>query len=162
MRTSRLRYTLVIGTIFLAAASVAGIVTKTRIDLNKRLRMAQQDDNIPPILSKVHNLTVIKAYTNPDDKPSRRVYITVRNDSDKGIEAITIKSDNFQLIEDNGLTTDNPSILIEPHSTYTIEIPAENFKAQAKIIIAGVLYADKTEDGLPDALGVMHRERIIE
>lgn len=157
----------VVGLLLLISASVVGVITKMRIDATRKQIDAtrkQQDEQsvtttLPPIISQVRNLEVVSASIESVDGAGREAVIVVKNNTDKGIEALAIKSGTYMVTEDNGLSTDNPDTIIEPFATHRIEIPVENLSTKDPIIIAGVFYKDKTEDGQTDVLKKMHGNR---
>ena|SRR2546428_2410931 len=137
-----------------AAALVTGIWTKK---VHDRDRKAQQDQ-IPPVFSSISDVEIVSE-SRGTDQESGLIYVVVRNNSDKGITAIAVKSGTYMVTDDNGLSNDSPDVIIPPHETYTLEIPSSNVAGNPDIEIAGVFYGDGTQAGQQTVLATMQNNR---
>jgi NAD(P)H-hydrate repair Nnr-like enzyme with NAD(P)H-hydrate epimerase domain len=134
-------------------------VTTLMIIASPKLRSSAQQQQetkrvtvVPKVISKVKDLEVIGTTIKRQDEPSAVVAIDIRNNSDKPIIAIAIESGDEK--DAAGVSTDGfkggeepPSIVLPAHGTITMEIAVSNLLPGKPLKIAGVMYADETEDG---------------
>jgi hypothetical protein len=144
----------------LFAASVVRITAVKRSA--RQQQMQQVTDTLPPIVHKVKNLKIVKATLERPGTPEAMVVLKFRNKSDVGVTAFMITNGEFSTGVDGGIAVDEPVIAIEPHGTFTREIPASNFEKDVPIILAAVLYADGTEEGQDIVLEMVHDMRARE
>jgi hypothetical protein len=138
--------------IVLVAIATLMIVASPRLRNAEKKQETKQVTVVPKIISKVKNLEVISTAIKRQGEPSAVVVIEIRNNSDKPIIAIAIESGDEK--DAAGVSTDGfksgdepPSIILPPHGTITMEMPLSNLLPGKPLKIAGVMYADETEDG---------------
>ncbi|HEX8844025.1 MAG TPA: hypothetical protein VF791_05250 [Pyrinomonadaceae bacterium] len=153
----KLKFIFISGAVVLAVASVV-VVTAT-----KHVAKKQQEEHLPLIISKVRDLEAVSATIKKQGEAGAAVALEIRNKSDKAVVAVTVESGNKRDaygINTNGFRGDEPPlVVIEPHGTITMEMPLANLIPGAPLKIAGVFYADGTEDGEEATLGTMRRQR---
>ena len=145
-------FTLVI--VLLVVMSVLGVNP-----IRRAIRRTQQQqerrpvtDTLPPIISKAKNIEVVSATIKRQGDPTAVVVIVLRNNSDRAVVAISIESGDER--DASGISTegfrngDEPSIVVlEPHGTITMEMPLSDLLPGKPLKVAGVMYADGSEDG---------------
>lgn len=107
---------------------------------------------VPKIISKVKDLEVISTTIKRQGEPSAVVAIEIRNNSEKPIIAIAIESGNDK--DASGVSTDGfkegdepPSVILPPHGSIIMEMAVDNLMPGKPLKIAGVMYADGSDEG---------------
>ena len=123
----------------------------------------QQEVKLPKIISKVKSLEVVSATVQGESR-SEVVAIEIRNNSDKPIIAISVESGDDKNASGTGAYgfkdgDEPPAVVIAPHETITIDMPLSDVLPGQPIKVAGVMYADGTEDGEKGALGTLRRQK---
>jgi hypothetical protein len=116
-------------------------------------------DTLPPVVSKVDDLTVLSAKIENQGKEDAGVAIEIRNETKKAVTAVTLTFGEVSIGEDGGIFSDVPSIIIEPQGTLTIRFPLSNLEKDVPVYVAGVIYADNSEKGDDVVLELMHQQR---
>jgi hypothetical protein len=146
----------------LIAASVVRVTAIKRRAEQQHQQIQQVTDTLPRIVHKVRNLKIVKATLENPGTPDAMVVLRIRNNSDLAVTAFTITNGDFSVGLDGGMSVDEPVIAIEPHKTITFSIPASNLEKDVPVILAGVLYADGTEEGQDIVLEMMRDMRARE
>lgn len=129
------------------------------------VRQAAKDAPRPPeIISNVKSLKVVSATIEGRDESRALVLIEIRNDSDKAIIAVAVESGDDKDssgISLNGLEgiDEQPATVLKPHGTLKVRFSLKDVRPGLPIRIAGVMYADGTEEGEESALGTLHRQK---
>jgi hypothetical protein len=96
-------------------------------------------------------------------EPDASAVIEIRNNSNKAVIALAVESGDENEaygINRNGFNGDSPpTTVLEPHGTIVLEVDIANLSPNFPLRVAGVIYADGTEDGNMATLGTMHRQR---
>lgn len=146
-----------------AAAIIVSILAVSYGARKWRQETQQTTTMLPQVVSKVRNLEIVNSTIQKPGLPGAAAAIEIRNNSDKAVIAITLESGNdtdAYGINRNGFNGDSkPATVIEPHSTVVMEMEFANLLPDSPIKVAGVIYADGTEDGDIATLGTMHRQR---
>jgi hypothetical protein len=157
LHSRKSKFILILSTVVLAATSVI-VVTAMRYRAKDR-----QQETLPVIISRVRNLEVVSTTIKKYDESGATVALEIRNKSNKAVIAVSVESGNAKDaygINTNGFRGDEPPlVVIEPHGTITVELPLANLLPGAPLKIAGVFYADGTEEGDEASLGTMRRQR---
>jgi hypothetical protein len=139
----------------LVAIITSMIVASPELRSSGKQQEAKRVAVVPKVISKVKDLEVISTSLKRQDEPSAVVAIEIRNNSDKPIIAIAIESGDEK--DASGVSTDGfkggdepPSVILPAHGTITMEMAVGSLLPGKPLKIAGVMYADGTEDG--DAL----------
>lgn len=150
-------------TVFVALTSLLAVATPTPINSEK-----QQDPKqvfvAPKVISKIKDLEVINTTIKRQGEPSAAIAIEIRNNSEKPIVAVAVESGDEKDASGtsaNGFRAEGetPSIILPPHGTITMEIAISNLIADKPLKIAGVLYADETEDGEGPAIKTLRGQK---
>lgn len=116
---------------------------------------------VPEIVNCVSHIRVLTAEITTD-RPDGYVTIMVENTSDVGIIAISIESkkgkEGYSVIE-NTFGTDEPLVIIEPHSIHKLRMEVSNIRPGLPIQIGAVVFADGTEEGCTSSLESMHETK---
>ena len=97
---------------------------------------------LPQMSSAINKLEIVNVFIE-----DRALNIVVRNNAEKGIQALTVSAGDYSLTLDEGLGTDYPKPIIKAGSDFTIDIPIVNLKTTIPVVVSGVIYDDNTEDG---------------
>jgi hypothetical protein len=119
-------------------------------------------DILPPVVSKVDDITVVSAKIENQGKENADVVIEIRNETKKAVTAVTLTFGEVSIGKDGGIFSDIPAIMIEPKGTLTIRFPLSNLEKDVPVYVAGVIYADNSEKGEDVVLEVMHQQRSSE
>ncbi len=154
---------LVLGVICFAAVSIMAFSGST---LNFRWvrQEAKGASRLPKIVSNVKNLEVVSAAIEERDEAGTIVLIEVRNNSDKAMIAVAVESGDdkdsagvsLNGFKNNG---EEPAIVLKPHGSLKVRFSLSDVRPGFPIRIAGVMYADGTEEGDESALGTLHRQK---
>ncbi len=132
-------------------ATLMIVASPRRRDAEKQ-QEANQVAAVPKVISRVKDLEVISTAIKRQSEPSAAVAIVIRNNSDKPIIAIAIESGDEK--DAAGISTDGfkngdepPSVILPPHGTITMEMALGSLLPGKPLKVAGVMYADETEDG---------------
>lgn len=159
IKTDLRRYIITATLAVLAAVIIVVAAGRGRVPIKPITNRQQEEQRavstMPSVISSVKEVEVVSAFID-DEKQAN---IVVMHNSSKAIQGLAISSGSFSLIEDNGLTTDQPGTLIAPHAKYTIQLPASNLRANLPVTISGALYDDSTEDGDNAVRAKMHQAR---
>jgi hypothetical protein len=153
---------LVLGIICFAAVSIMAFSGST---LNLWVRQeAKGAPRLPKIISNVKKLEVVSAAIEGQDDASAVAVIEVRNNSDKAIIAVAVESGDDKDssgVSLNGFknSDEQPAIVLKPHGSLKVRFSLSDVRAGCPIRIAGVMYADGTEEGEESALGTLHRHK---
>lgn len=138
--------------IALVAISTLMIIVSPRLRNSGKQQQTKLAPVVPEVISKVRDLEVISTIIKREGTPSSVVAIEIRNNSDKPIIAIAIESGDAK--DSSGISTegfksgDEPaSVVLQPQGTIIMEMPVSNLLPGKPLKIAGVMYADGTEDG---------------
>lgn len=136
----------------LVAISTLMIIVSPRLRNSGKLQQTKPAPVIPKIISKVKNVEVLSTAIKGEGTASAVVAIEIRNNSDKPIIAIAIESGDGK--DASGVSTEGfkggdepPSVVLQPQGTIIMEMPVSNLLPGKPLKIAGVMYADGTEDG---------------
>lgn len=117
-------------------------------------------DTLPPVISRINNLKVLKATIENQGTPDAMAVIELLNDSHKAVMGVTVTFGENSVGKDGGIEADGkPGIIIEPHKTITIDLGVNSLEKDVPLYVAGVIYADNTEDGQDIVLEMMHKIR---
>lgn len=145
-------------------ASLVTLLTSNAIPTKSSTRNISQEiaslSELPKVISKVKKVEVSDARVEKRGE-SNVVALKIKNNSEIGITAFTVTSGDISFGKD-GSVGDNPTAVIEPHDTITIDIPLNSLKKDVPLTITGVFYADGSEDGETTTLKVMHGFRARE
>lgn len=124
------------------------------------------DVRLPKIVSKVKSLEVVSVTLEGQDESTPTVGIEIRNNSERPVIAVALEQGDGRDaygMNTNGYRGDEPPVVvIEPHGTIKVEVPLSNLKSDAPLRVAGVVYADDTEEGDEETLGTMRRQQAHE
>ncbi|HEV2912040.1 MAG TPA: hypothetical protein VGX92_01880 [Pyrinomonadaceae bacterium] len=157
------KYLLILCAVILVAVSVAGVLATRRALKREQQPQAKGETTLPLIISRVKNLEVIGATLERAGQPDAEVVLEIQNNSDLAVTALAIESGDE--INSAGTSTynddddGNPSIIIKPHGTITVRMLISNLIPDTALRVAGVTYADGTEDGDKSALGTIRGQR---
>jgi hypothetical protein len=119
-------------------------------------------DTLPPVVSKIADITVLSAKIENQGKEDASVAIELRNETSKAVTGVTLTFGEVSIGKDGGIFSDVPSTMIEPHGTLTIRFAVSNLEKDVPIYVAAVVYADGSEKGEDVVLELMHQQRNAE
>jgi hypothetical protein len=162
IQTWPMRYILTAALAVLAVVIIVGAASLKRRESRpaKIISTSQQEaqhvePNLPPVISSVKGLKIERAFIDEQ----KQINIVLLNKTGKGIQSFAVSSGNFMVITDNGLIADNPKTIIEPDTTYTIQVPVSDLEEKTPVVISAVLYDDGTEAGDNAVREKMHDAR---
>lgn len=158
----KIKTTVLVCATILIAASVYRVTAVKRSPRQQQPQIQYVTDTLPRIVHKVAKLKIVRATLENAGTPEARVILKFRNNSEVAVTAFTITNGDFSVGKDGGISVDEPVNVIEPHGTTMLDIPASNFERDVPIILAGVLYADGTEEGQDIVLEMMRDMRARE
>ena len=150
-----------LGIICFAAVSIAAFAG-SRAKFSQARQESRADAQSPKIVSRVKSLEVVSASVEDRDGPGATAVIEVRNNSDRAIIAIALEAGDGKDasgVSLNGFRREPPAVVLKPHGTVKMRMALSNVRPGFPIRIAGVLYADGTEEGDESALGTMRRQK---
>lgn len=161
----RTRYLLILSAVTSIAISTLVFGTlPTRHETKEQQQETKHAPKLPLIISKVKKLEVISATIEEENGQTPPVLVLeIRNNSDLAVTAIALESGNET--DSSGISTlgddedGNPLIVIKPRGTITIRFVLTNLIPGTALRIAGVTYADGTEDGDESTLKTIHGQR---
>ena len=119
----------------------------------------QTISQIPPISSKVKKAKVLGSRILRFGQPDAVLELTVYNKSAKPVTAVTFVVGDLSFGKEGDIFSDEPTAIIEPFGTTTIEIALSNFREDDSIVLSAVLYTDGTGGGEKQTLSDMRIER---
>lgn len=127
------------------------------------IKRQQVATHLPNVISKVKSLEVV-GVTVKGEGDARTAIIEIRNKSDKPVIAITIESgdaDNAAGVTLNGFNDgdESPTVVLEPHSTTTVDFALSNVMYGSPIKIGAVMYVDNSEEGDEISLQTMRGQK---
>jgi hypothetical protein len=123
---------------------------------NQRAQQGNQAIQIlPPVISLIKGVEVISALV--DEKGFAN--ITVINKTGKPIIGLSLSVGNMTFTDDNGISQDNPTVLIAPNHSYTLHESMENLQGHDAMRVSAVFYADSSEEGDDTVRKNVHEER---
>jgi hypothetical protein len=161
MKTWPMRYVLTAALAVLAVVILVGAAGRRRITLTRSAGASNQQEqqsvqgNVPSVVSAVKRLKIARVFF--DDQ--KQLNIVLLNKTGKGIQSFAVSSGNFMVLTDDGLISDNPKTIIEPDTTYTIQVPVSDLEEALPVVISAVLYDDGTEAGDNGIRQKMHDAR---
>ena len=138
--------------LLITGALVGGAIRHTRKTYNQDTSITPT--RLPSISSAIKNLEIVNVFIE-----DRALNIVVRNNAEKGIQALKVSAGDYSETFDYGLVTDQPKTLIEPNASFTIDISIINLKTTIPVVISGVIYDDNTEDGNSDVVNGIRKAR---
>lgn len=143
---------ILIWVIALVAIATLMIIASPKLRNPGKQQEKNQVIDVPKVISKVEHLEVISTTIKRQGEPGAVVAIEILNNSEKPIIAIAIESGDEK--DASGASTDGfkdgnepPSIILPPHGTIIIEMAVSNLLHGKPLKVAGVMYADGTDDG---------------
>ena len=112
-------------------------------------------DTLPPVLSLIKGIDIL----NTAIDAQRQANITVINNTGKEVVGLSLCAGNMTFSDDNGVSQDDPPVLIPAGGSYTLQEPISNFKAAEPIRICAALYKDGSEEGDASVRKNIHGER---
>ena len=109
---------------------------------------------LPPISSSIKKLEIVNVFVE-----DRALNIVVRNNAEKGIQALKVSAGDYSETLDEGLVTDSPKPIIKSKADFTIDIPISNLNTTIPVVVSGVIYDDDTEDGNADVIHEIRKAR---
>jgi hypothetical protein len=138
----------------LLTAAIAGAVVFSKVQQPKP-RVA----TMPPVFSKVKNLAVVNAMIINPDTPYVGVRVQIRNNSSLAVMAVDVVAGEGGVTKNGLHDEDHPIVVIEPYGTTTVDITFSEMTPGAALVVNAATYADGTEDGAEESLGLMHKIR---
>jgi hypothetical protein len=159
--------------LMLIVIGVLGLVTgaKTRFGQNQptaprakvqKPSLPKVTDTLPPVVSKVADITVLSAKIENQGKEDAGVAIELRNETKKAVTAVTLTFGEVSITKDGGIYSDVPATMIEPQGTLTIRFAVSNLEKDVPVYVAAVIYADNSETGQDVVLELIHQRRDTE
>ena len=158
----RIKDLLLVCVSLLVAASFLAVTAVRRGAAQRPQENRYVTDTLPPVISKVRNLKIIKATIEGLGTAEPFVVLKIRNNSDVGVIGYTVTNGGASVGMDGGLGLGEQEIVIKPHGTTTCKWAAASVEKDAPLILAAALYADGTEDGQDIVLEMMHDLRARE
>lgn len=119
-------------------------------------------DTLPPVVSKVADITVLSAKIENQGKEDAGIAIELRNETKKAVTAVTLTFGEVSITKDGGQLSDVPTTMIEPQGTLTIRFALSNLEKDVPVYVAAVIYADDSEAGQEVVLELIHERRNTE
>lgn len=114
----------------------------------------------PKVVSLAKSIEIISVKVAEPDS----LVVTVLNNSEKSVVAITLQTGDGK--DDDAVTVagfqegDEPDkVIIQPHETYDLDMPISYIRPGNSVRVSGVLYADDTEEGVKDTIGLIRAEK---
>lgn len=119
---------------------------------------------LPEVKSNVPRLSVAGVTVKNPGTPAAIAVVEIRNNSPLAVVAVEISTKNDSgdsaAINTDGLANpENPSTVIPPWSTTTLEMSFAEMVADAPLVISGAVFADGTEEGDKWSLDAMRKFR---
>lgn len=152
-------FVLVLGIVALVGTSLI-VLQKARFNVAAK----QSKTAVPHVVSKVKNLDIVSVTIQREGTPDAIAVIEVQNNSGKPIIAFAVESGDDKDASGNtingfGEGGSPPVVVLEPYQTRKVTFPLSNVQPGHPIRVAGVMYADGTEDGDEITLGTMRRQK---
>ena len=139
-----------------ASSAVVIVVALVTLVFYNRVTPQQEAPDVPPevpaVISQVKALEVIQWDLVDAGAPHAGVLIKIKNNSAKAIIAVTLESGNDK--DASGLTLSGihegdkpPSVVVKLDETFEVRFALSSVYKGCPIRVAGVFYADGTEDG---------------
>jgi len=157
----RIRKWIFLSVITLIAVSLisVGVFSAKRQQPNKQEQQQPRVTSMPPVLSQVKNLEIVRTWIEDPGTPHAGAAVEVRNNSNLAVMAIDLVSGDGG-VTTNGLTDEeHPIVVIVPHGTTKLFMNFGSMTFGAPLIVAAVTYADGSEEGDEASLKTMHRAR---
>ncbi|HLM55737.1 MAG TPA: hypothetical protein VK422_06370 [Pyrinomonadaceae bacterium] len=120
----------------------------------------QKEVRLPKVVSEAKNIEVLNVRI---DGPHALV-VTVRNNSEKPVVAITLQTGDGK--DETGVGVagyqegDEPDrIVIKPHETFDLDMPLNYLHPNGVVRVGGVIYGDDTGEGDESTLRFMRAEK---
>jgi len=152
-----------------ASRAVMIVVAVTTLAFFDRVAHGQQKapevpSEVPSVISQVKALEVIRWDLVDAGARHAGVVVKIKNNSGKPIIAVTLESGDDK--DASGLTLNGihevdktPSVVVKPDETFEIRFALSQVLRGCPIRVAGVFYADGTEDGDEKTLEGMRSQR---
>lgn len=142
------------------ALTITGVLVGSAVHYPSNTMSTTQDTQVtathlPQVSSLIKSLHIVNDFVDDDGT----LNVVVQNNAEKGIQALTVSSGSYGVTLDDGLVSDHPKTIIKPKATYTIYISIANLKTTIPVVISGIIYDDDTEDGKPDVVSTIRKER---
>lgn len=166
-RNSKGTWFLVVAAVMLVAASVIVFTGKRQPNLSGTQQQPKRPPprdwltSVPPVSSKVKDLEIINARIVRPGTDAAGVAFEIRNNSPRGVMAISITSGGPSISKDGLSDEDNPTVIIEPYGTLTAEMNGE-LTPGAPIEVISAAFEDGAEEGDETSLKFMHKIRVRE
>jgi hypothetical protein len=145
--------------ILIAACALAFVYPKRGTGEQQNAKRSTQ---LPPVISKIKTLEVVGAHIEGEGEPGTAVVVEIRNNSDKAVTGVALEQgddkDAYGVSTDGYRVDEPPIVIIEPHGSVSIKMETANLWPDLPIRVAGVIYADDTEEGEKATLGTMRRQ----
>src|SRR5687767_8697477 len=152
-----------------ASSAVVIVIALTTVVFFDRVAHGQQKapevpSEVPSVISQVKALEVIRWDLVDAGARHATVLVKIKNNSGKPIIAVTLESGNDK--DASGVTLSGihegdktPSVVVKTDETFEVRFALSNVVKGCPIRVAGVFYADGTEDGDEKTLESMRRQR---
>jgi hypothetical protein len=117
--------------------------------------------SVPPVSSEVEELEIINARIMRAGTDAAGVAFEIRNNSHKGVTAVSITCGGPSISTDGLEDEDNPALAVQPYGTLTAEMNGE-LTPGSPISIDAAIFDDGTEKGSETTLLFLHKFRIRE
>jgi hypothetical protein len=154
-----LKVVLVVGTLALIVASVAGALAGKKMGRQRPAPIRNQLKTLPPVSSKIPNIEVLNASLKWPEQSDAEATVEVRNNSYRDITAITLTCGEGGVMTNGLVDPDNPHVVIPAYGTKTLEMNLSEMTPGCSLMVSGVTYGDGGEEGLPETLASMHSIR---
>lgn len=120
----------------------------------------QKEPDLPKVISEAKGIEVV----NVRIKEDLTLIVTVRNNTDKAITALTLQAGDGR--DEDAVTVagyregDEPDIvIIKAHATYDMDMPLNYVRPGRPVRVSGVSYEDGTEEGNDKTLELMRDQK---
>ena len=118
--------------VYAVAILITGVLVAVAIRY-PRQASNQEDTSVihtrlPSMSSSIKKLEIVNAFID-----HRALNIVVRNNAEKGIQALTVSAGDFRLTLDEGLVTDYPKPIIKAKADFTIDISVNNLNTRFRL-----------------------------
>lgn len=141
-------------------AAVLCLVLFAALYVWNRGAAGQKEVKLPKVVSEAKNIEVLNVKIN---EPYALI-VTVRNNSEKPVVAITLQTGDGK--DEDGVGAagyregDEPDeIVIKPHETFDMDMPLNYLHPGGVVRVSGVIYGDDTGEGSESTLGFMRGQK---
>ena len=151
MKNPDQKFLIVLSLCLLLLVAVSGVVMARR---------QAQTWALPEVISKVKDLEVVSVSVRQKGEGTPSLAVEIRNKSDKAVIGVMVESGDDKdasgiHINGDADEDEQPSVIIAPYGTRTVELPMSNLLPGKPVKVAGAFYADGSEDGEAMALSSM-------